>query len=81
MRFQRNQPPTEQKIAMPFIRVLECVSRNLLGTVSHVHERGMGWRGYALHLCTDQDNGRRVRQSTQGVQRIIFSEQCLPVET
>lgn len=32
--FQRNQPPTEQKIARAFVRVLECVSMNLFGRVS-----------------------------------------------
>jgi hypothetical protein len=33
MTFQRNQPPTEQKIAMAFVMVLECVSRNLRSSV------------------------------------------------
>jgi hypothetical protein len=36
MIFQRNQPPIEQKRARAFVRVLECVSMNLIHSLRHI---------------------------------------------
>ncbi len=72
--FQRNQPPTEQKIARALVRVLLCVSRNLLERLVRGLGDGEGREGDLLQLERYEPDDGCVGYASQCENGVIFCE-------
>jgi hypothetical protein len=82
MMFQRNQPPTEQKMAMPFVMVLECVSMNLDGVSGCACsvEIEEGNKEDVLHLQADGPDDGCVCYAAEREDGVVFCKQRGPEE-